>query len=188
VATVDVVDLLVRFGEVVLRFFGLFLFIAFLGRLEYFICEIFESVTLPGLVISLGVENADAIQEAFKFTRLELVLLVASRPFHRIDGTICFPLLVMAVGQARLVCMAQVLFLLLFLVLRVTFSTRAYLLAMSNIASDVLEFFMASLRIRDGSLSPFLKNIMIDLLSTSRMIFLLLQKCWMYSRRDSPFF
>jgi hypothetical protein len=70
---------------------------------------------------------------------------------------------------------------------RITYSTRVYLLAMLNIASDILGFFMVSFRIKDGSLSPFLKNIIIDLSSTSRMIFLLLQNHWMNSRRDSSF-
>jgi hypothetical protein len=36
---------------------------------------------------------------------------------------------------------------------------------------------MASLWIKDESLSPFLKNIMIDLSLTFGMMFLLLQKC-----------
>jgi hypothetical protein len=72
---------------------------------------------------------------------------------------------------------------------RVASSARAYLLVMENIASDILEFFMASFQIREESLSPFLKKIMIDLSSTSEITFLLLQKCWMYSqRRNSPFF
>jgi hypothetical protein len=62
------------------------------------------------------------------------------------------------------------------LVSRVTSSARVYVLAMVNIASDVLGFSMVSLRIRAGSLRPFLKNMTIDLPSTSRMIFLLLQK------------
>jgi hypothetical protein len=62
------------------------------------------------------------------------------------------------------------------------------LLVMVNIASDILGVFMVSLRIRDGPLSPFLKNITIDLSSTSEMIFLLLRNHWMNSWRDSPFF
>jgi hypothetical protein len=62
------------------------------------------------------------------------------------------------------------------LVSRVAFSAKAYLLAMANIASDILGFFMVSLRIRDESLSPFLKNITMDLLSTFGMVFLFLQK------------
>jgi hypothetical protein len=41
------------------------------------------------------------------------------------------------------------------LVSRVTNSTRVYLLAMLNIASDILGFFMVSFWIKDGSLSPF---------------------------------
>jgi hypothetical protein len=62
------------------------------------------------------------------------------------------------------------------LVSRVTSSARAYLLEMANICSDVLGFFMVILQIRDESPSPFLKNIIIDLSSTSGMRFLLLQK------------
>jgi hypothetical protein len=61
------------------------------------------------------------------------------------------------------------------LVSRVASSTRAYLLAMANIASNVLEFFMVSFQIKDESLSPFLKNVTIDLSLTSGMMFLFLQ-------------
>jgi hypothetical protein len=57
----------VSFGEVALRFSGLFLLIDPFDLREYFICETLESVTVLGLVLFLGVENADAIQEAFKF-------------------------------------------------------------------------------------------------------------------------
>jgi hypothetical protein len=57
---------------------------------------------------------------------------------------------------------------------RVASLARAYLLVMANIASDILGFFMMSLRIKDGSLGPFLKNKTIDLSLTSEMIFLLL--------------
>jgi hypothetical protein len=52
-----------------------------------------------------------------------------------------------------------------------------YLLVIANISSDVLGFFMVSLRIKDKSVSPFLKNMIIDLSSTFRIMFLLLQKC-----------
>jgi hypothetical protein len=45
------------------------------------------------------------------------------------------------------------------LMTRVAFSARAYLLAMVNISSNILGFFMASLRIKDDSVSPFLKNV-----------------------------
>jgi hypothetical protein len=103
---VTVVDLLVSFGKVTIRFFRLFLSIGPFGRLEYFICETLESVTVLGLVLSLGVENEDAIQEGFKFPQFGPVLLVVSQPFHHIDGMIHFPLLVVALGQARLVHMA----------------------------------------------------------------------------------
>jgi hypothetical protein len=54
-----------------------------------------------------------------------------------------------------------------------------------SISSDDLGFFMVSLMIKDGSLRSFMKNMMIDLLSTSGMMFLLLQKHWMNSQRDS---
>jgi hypothetical protein len=48
--------------------------------------------------------------------------------------------------------------------------------------------YMASFRIREESRSPFLKNITIDLSSTSMMTFFSLQKHWMYSQSDSLFF
>jgi hypothetical protein len=88
----------VSFGEVALTFFRLFLLIGPFGHLEYIICETLESVIVSGLELSLRVENADAIQKAFKFPRLGLVLLVASWPFHRINGMTRFPLLIVAVG------------------------------------------------------------------------------------------
>jgi hypothetical protein len=89
----------VIFGEVALRFFRLFLLSSPFGRLEYFIYETLESVTVLSLMLSLGVEDADVIQEDFKFTRPGPVLLVVSQPFHHIDGTICFPLLVVALAS-----------------------------------------------------------------------------------------
>jgi hypothetical protein len=74
-------------------------------------CETLESVAVSGLVLSLGVENANAIQEAFKFSQFGPVLLVASWLLHRVDGTILFPLLVVALGRARLVHVARLLLL-----------------------------------------------------------------------------
>jgi hypothetical protein len=74
------------------------------------------------------------------------------------------------------------------LVSRVASSASVYLLAIANIFLDVLGFFMVSLWIKDESLSPFLKNVIIDLSSTSKMRFLLLQKRSMNSWNDSPFF
>jgi hypothetical protein len=88
----------VSFREVALRFFRLFLLIGPFGHLEYFICETLETVVVLGLVPSLGVEDIDAIQEAFKFPQLGPVLLVASQSFHCIDRMIRFPLLGVALG------------------------------------------------------------------------------------------
>jgi hypothetical protein len=102
------------FGEVTLWFFGLFFLIGHFGRLEHLICETLESVTVSGLVLSLGVENVDVIHEALKFTQPRSVLLVASWLFHRVDETICFPLLIVTLGRARLVHVARLLLLLLF--------------------------------------------------------------------------
>jgi hypothetical protein len=187
-ATIDAVDLLMTFGEVAIWFFGLFLLIGPFGHLEHLICETLESIVVLGLVLSLGVKNADAIQEAFKFSQPRPVLLVASWLFHRVDKRISFPLLVVALGKLGWSVWPDSFSSFCSLVSRGASSVRAYLLVIANISSDVLGFFMASLRIKDESLSPFLKNMMICLLSTSRMMFLLLQKCWINSRSDSPFF
>jgi hypothetical protein len=69
-----------------------------LGHLENLIYKTLESVTVSGLVLSLGVENANVIQEAFKFTRPGLVLLMTTRSFYHIDRTVQFSLPVMALG------------------------------------------------------------------------------------------
>jgi hypothetical protein len=100
-------------GDVALGILGLFLLISPFGCLENLICETLESVAVPGLVLSLGVENANAIQEAFKCTWPGPVLLVVSQPFHNIDRMVCFPLLIVALGRAWLVCVARLLLLLL---------------------------------------------------------------------------
>jgi hypothetical protein len=60
-AIIDVVDLLGSFGEVTLGFFKLFLLINPFGHLEHLICETLKLVVVPGLVLSLVVENVDAI-------------------------------------------------------------------------------------------------------------------------------
>jgi hypothetical protein len=86
------------FGKVTLGFFGRFLLIDHFGHLEHLTCKTLESVAVSGLVLSMRVKNADAIQGAFKFTQLGPVLLVVSRPLHRVGGVVCFPLLVVAVG------------------------------------------------------------------------------------------
>jgi hypothetical protein len=176
----------VSFGEVALGIFGLFLLIDRIDRLEYLIFKTLESVAVLGVVLSLGAENANAIHEAFKFTWPVPILLVVSQPFDRVDRMIHFPLLLMALGRSRLVCVARLI--LLLLLSGVASSTRAYLLAVANISFDVMGFFMVSLWIKDESLSPFLKNITMDLPSTSGMMFVFLQNGWLNSRRDSPFF
>jgi hypothetical protein len=112
-ATINVVDLLVSVGEVALGLLGLFLLISTLGHLENLICKTLESVTISGLVLFIGVEDANAIQEVFKFTQSRLVLLMAPRPLHRIDEMVCFALLIVALGWARLIHVARVLLLLL---------------------------------------------------------------------------
>jgi predicted benzoate:H+ symporter BenE len=86
------------FVEVALALFRLFLLIGPFGRLEHLICESLESVTMSGIVLSLGMENADVIKEAFKFTWFVSVLFIASWPLHRVDKIIRFPLLVVALG------------------------------------------------------------------------------------------
>jgi hypothetical protein len=42
------------------------------------------------------VENANAIQEAFKFARLGPILLMTTGPFNRVDRTALLSLLVVA--------------------------------------------------------------------------------------------
>jgi hypothetical protein len=80
----------VSFEEVALGLFRIFLLIGPIDHLDYFFYETLESVAVLGPVLSLGVENADAIQEAFKFTQPGPVLLFASQSFHRVDGMIHF--------------------------------------------------------------------------------------------------
>jgi hypothetical protein len=102
-ATIDVVDLFMSFGEVALGILRLFPLIGPFGRHENLNCKTLELVTVPGLVLFLGVKDADAILEAFKFTRPRPMLLVAPWLFRHIDKMVSFPLLVVASGQARLV-------------------------------------------------------------------------------------
>jgi hypothetical protein len=51
----------VSFEEVTLGFLRLFLLISPIGRLEYLICDTLESVAVPGLVLFVGIEDADVI-------------------------------------------------------------------------------------------------------------------------------
>jgi hypothetical protein len=64
-------------GEVALGILVLFLLISAFGCLENLICKTLELVAFSGLVLSLEVKNANAIEEAFKFTQLGPVLLMA---------------------------------------------------------------------------------------------------------------
>jgi hypothetical protein len=58
---VDVIHLLMSFGEVALGILRLFLLIGAFCCLENLICKTLESVVVPGLVLSLDVEDANAI-------------------------------------------------------------------------------------------------------------------------------
>jgi hypothetical protein len=61
--------------EVALGILELLLLIGQLGCVENLICKTLESVIVSGLMLSLWVENANAIQEAFKFTSVRAYLL-----------------------------------------------------------------------------------------------------------------
>jgi hypothetical protein len=154
--------------EIALWIFGLFLLIDLFGCLEDLIGETLELAAVPGLVLSMGVENADLIQETIKLSRPRPVFFVVTRPLYASHGAVCIPLLFLTLGGADSLSFFYSL------VSMVASSARAYLLAISNISLDVLGLFMVSLWIKDESLSPFLKNMMIDLSSTSGMMFLLL--------------
>jgi hypothetical protein len=97
-ATKNIVDLLVVLGEVTLGILRLLLLISRLGRHENLIYKTLESVVVSGLVLSLVVENANAIQEAFEFTRPGPILLLTTRSFYHVDRTVWLSLLVMALG------------------------------------------------------------------------------------------
>jgi hypothetical protein len=102
-ATKNIVDLIVGLREVTLGILGLPLMIGLLGRLENLICKTVESVIVSGFVLSLGMENANAIQEAFKFTQPRPVLLMMMGSFNRVDRMNQLSLLVVALAQARLI-------------------------------------------------------------------------------------
>jgi hypothetical protein len=64
-------------------------------------------------MLSLGMENVNAIQEAFEYTWPGPILLPASWPLHIVHGVIRLPLLVVTLGWARLIRVARLFFLLL---------------------------------------------------------------------------
>jgi hypothetical protein len=55
-------------------------------------------MAVSDLVLSLGVKNANAIEEAMEFDRPGPILLKTMRSFHRIDRMVHFSHLVMALG------------------------------------------------------------------------------------------
>jgi hypothetical protein len=85
-------------GEVTLGILKLLILIGCLGRLENLVCKTLESVAISGLVLSLGMKNANVIQEAFEFTWLGSVLLMMTRPLYRVDRMVWLSLLVMGLG------------------------------------------------------------------------------------------
>jgi hypothetical protein len=184
--TKNIVDLLVCLWEIAIGILKLLLMIGQFGRLENLICKTLESVAVSGLVLSLGWKmqmwsrkpsNSPGLGQYSLWWQGHSTTLIEQSDFLFLS----WPLdeLGWSGWPDSFLCS---------LLSRVTSSARVYLLAMENIYFDVLGFFMASFWIWEESLSPFLKNIMINLSSTSGMTFLLLQKHWMYSRRDSPFF
>jgi hypothetical protein len=162
------------FSKVALGFFRLFLLIKPFGHLEYFIYKTSESVAVPGLMLSLGMENIHAIRKPSNSPNLGWYSLLHHGCSTVLIEQYAFLFLSWPLDKLGWSAWPESFSFFYSLVSRITSSVRAYLLAMVNIASDVLGFFMASLRIRDGSLSPILKNMIIDLSSTSRKIFLLL--------------
>jgi hypothetical protein len=91
-------------------------------------------------------EDTNAIQEASKFIWCELVPLVMSRPFYIVHGVIHLPILVVALGQARLVHVARLLLLLLFS------SIEGHLLSQSVFVGDSQHHFRCP-RILHGELA-----------------------------------
>jgi hypothetical protein len=62
---------------------------------------------VPGLVLSLGVKNANPIQEAFEFTWPGLVFLVMTWRLYVVNRVIQLPILVLTLGGAGLISVAQ---------------------------------------------------------------------------------
>jgi hypothetical protein len=95
-ATKNVIDLFISLREVTLGILRLFLLIGWLGHLENLICKTLESVVVSGLILFLGVKNANAIQESFEFAWPGSMLLMMTRSFYRVDRTVWSSLLVAA--------------------------------------------------------------------------------------------
>jgi hypothetical protein len=102
-STIDVVDLLVSFVEVAFWVFRLLFVFSHFGRLEDLIYKTLQSVAVPGLVLPLGVEDADPVQETFKPSESGPILLVPVWPLHICHGVILVPLLVITLQGAGLI-------------------------------------------------------------------------------------
>jgi hypothetical protein len=72
----------VSFEEVTFWVFRLLFMIGLFGRLEDLIYKALQSVIVPGLLLPLGVEDADSVLETFKYSRSGMILLVAMRSLH----------------------------------------------------------------------------------------------------------
>jgi hypothetical protein len=64
--TEDVINLLMSFGEVALRVFGLLVLLDLFGGLENLVYKTFQSIPVPSLVFPLIVKDVDSIKETFK--------------------------------------------------------------------------------------------------------------------------
>jgi hypothetical protein len=93
----------VSLGEINFWIFRLLLLIGPFGRLEDFNCETLESVIVLGLMLSLGVENADLTQETVKLSRHGPIFFVTTRPLYVGHGEVCLPLLVMTLEGGGLI-------------------------------------------------------------------------------------
>jgi hypothetical protein len=77
-------------GEVIIGILGLLLLIGYLGCLKNLIYKSLVSVAVSGLVLSLGIKNANVIHEDYKFAQPGPVLLITMRPFYRVDRSVRF--------------------------------------------------------------------------------------------------
>jgi hypothetical protein len=96
--TKNVVRLFMGLGQVTLGILRLLLLIGHLDHLEKLIYKTLELVTVSGFVLSLGMKNANAIQEVFEFAQPRPVLLMTTKPFYRVDRMVRFSLLIVALG------------------------------------------------------------------------------------------
>jgi hypothetical protein len=103
----------VSLEEVTIWIFRLLFLLGLFSRLENLICKALQLVTVTGLVLSLGVENADPVQETFKLSWSGQVLLVMTHSLYVSYGVVRLTVLVITLQGARLIRMTQLLVLLL---------------------------------------------------------------------------